>query len=291
MTASWIRLAALAAGMGVLTGCSQLVYQADNYLYIRNASATDRPFAYRSNEVGQAFAKARAEGKPVVLFIHGRGDEPKKSMAGNSPYSFSYWFDSKGLAVLKLEEAYDVSVVMLSWDSRRSTGYLNANFIGRCRPLAKAQIGAEHLRSVVNELSGMPASERPKIVLLAHSMGTWVVKNYIDELKERFPPGLFTSVILSSADVDNVGHERWVRLVAETTPVYITTNTGDRTLSWAECSCRTPGAKPLGVVPGRMCIPGVVYEQFPATRQHEIFHPTSAFYKAVLKGGTWPAKD
>jgi hypothetical protein len=285
MIANLVRLTLFAA-VSALTGCS-LVYKADNYLYMRDPSAEDHSAHYHSNQVREAVAKAMATKNPIVLFIHGRGDEPKKSMKGNSPLTLSYWFDSRGEAVRKLEGAYGVTVMLFSWDSRRSTGTLNVNFVGRCRPLAKAMDGAERLRIVIDELMRIPPSERPKIVLLAHSMGTWVVKNYVEERHEGFPPGLFTNVILSSADVDNVRHDKWVAPLTETAKVYITTNSTDPTLAWAESSCRMWGVKPMGVDTRLVQVPGVRYVDFSGTKAHEIFDPHHKFYDAVLKGGSY----
>lgn len=265
--------------LSMLAGCSSspksepepLPYNPANFLYL------SKDKAYGQNQIREAFRDSLSTGepgKPVILFVHGRGVEPHKSLIGGKAV--------EGRAVEKLRGAYNQPVVMFSWDS--AYGWI---VLDRCRPKANAEPAAERLWTVIDELSKWPTGAgRPRMVLLVHSMGNIVLENYLLKLKHEIPKGLFEAIVLSSADADNEGHDVWVRMLKQSAPVYITVNPGDDTLCWAR-SCRKWSVDPLGMNPGKVRVEGVRYEPF-NTDAHEIFHPAKDFYTTVLGGGTWP---
>ena len=285
MTTTWMRCALPAFAIVLLAGCRSLSYDPDKFVYLSN----ERAFA--RDGVPAAFKEVLPAEKPVVLFVHGRGNEPGKSLVGTGLLSQMYGLE--GRAVHNLEETYRLPVVLFSWDSKRNPGLLNLDLADRCRPLENSVEAAERLRSVVESLSSLK-TERPRVVLLAHSMGTWVVKNYVEKYGP-FPKGLFANVVLSSADVDNAGHDVWVQTLAATSRVYITVNEGDEILLQATKSCRKEGVLPLGRVPGQARASNATYVQFPSMEAHEIFFRKEwgkfdrvrDFYGAVLSGGEY----
>lgn len=270
----------------LVAGCTSLRYDPDKVLYLRDKRA------FPAHGVTAAVRDIVPQDKPVVLFVHGRGDEPAKSLEGTD--FVSELLGVEGRAVHKIEDGYRVRVVLFSWDAQRGAGFLNLDFWDRCRPLETSVAAADRLRGVIESLDALPAgASRPRFVLLAHSMGAWVVKNYVEKYGP-FPRGLFANVVLSSADVDNVGHADWVETLAQTARVYVTVNDADRILLNAT-SCRPQGAMPLGLAPGERRSRNARYVVFPSMSGHEVFYRSDwqaaervrDFYEAVLSGGDY----
>jgi esterase/lipase superfamily enzyme len=175
--------------------------------------------------------------KPLVVFVHGRGDEPKKSLQGGSFVT--------GLAVHKIELGYDVSVLMFNWDS----DFPGFNFWDRDQPLkntvpASVQFG-QLLSGIKHYQEKYADYARP--VLLAHSMGSIVLQKTVEA--SAWPEkSCFTHVLLSQPDADDAGHEAWVEKLAARETVFITMNANDWVLNKSTES-RPAGTKALGLVP------------------------------------------
>ena len=111
--------------------------------------------------------------RPIILFVHGRGKEPAKSLAGAG--FFAGLGGVEGKAVAKLE-AYGATVVMFSWDSQRS-GFLFFGLTDRERALGNTSEGASRFGRVLGVFDQAIAEARqagitpPSVTLLAHSMG------------------------------------------------------------------------------------------------------------------------
>ena len=82
---------------------AKLNFSRDYPLYLSDQSR------YTHAQVETALDRAFSYQKPVVLFVHGRGNEPEKSLNGGTYV--------EGNAVHKIEQQYDVKVVMFNWDS------------------------------------------------------------------------------------------------------------------------------------------------------------------------------
>lgn len=96
--------------------------------------------AWRIDELGNALVTLRATGQPIVLFVHGRGKEPDKSLRGAT--------FTKGLAVHKIERGYGVRVLMFNWNS----AFRGLSFLDREVPLANTEDGAVALGQVLRAL-------------------------------------------------------------------------------------------------------------------------------------------
>jgi esterase/lipase superfamily enzyme len=223
--------------------------------------------------------------QPVVIFVHGRGNEPKKSLFGGTLV--------EGKAVSKLE-AYGVKVVLFSWDSKAES------LFDRKLPLSHMEESSKRLSDVMNALaSSIGAMEEahlqhPPVTLLAHSMGTIVVKTYAEGDHPWKTPGgapLFTNVILSSPDADDIGHASWVDKIARIEPVFVTTNPSDPTLKESN-DARVSPARPLGLDPGNTVATTAKYVHIDVEK-HEIFtktasHPEISLFFADLFEGKDP---
>ena len=218
---------------------------------------------YTSDKVGHSIDKLPilldrllANGKPVILFVLGRGNEPEKSLEGGGFVT--------GLAVHKLEDGYDANVLMFNWDSKRKSGLFNIK--DRSRPLSNmsnaSQAFAKVLRAISQYRSDKPNS-RP-IALLVHSMGNIVIETVVKDQNgwiENDGSPLFSNIILSSSDANNQGNSIWVEKISATEKVYVTINANDKVLLKSNNS-RPSGMAAVGLEPGTTLANGAVYVDF-----------------------------
>jgi len=192
--------------------------------------------AWRIQDLPGVLDGLYAAGKPIVLFIHGRGKEPGKSLQGGT--------FAKGMAVHKLERGYDVRVLMFNWDS----AFHGFNFLDREVPLSHTKAAGESLGVVLAALkeyrTTSPAAGR--VAMLVHSMGSIVVKQAIENGLWPDADGLFSNVIFSEPDADDVGHSDWLEPLARREQVYVTQNRDDHVLK-RSTDARPAGAQALGL--------------------------------------------
>jgi esterase/lipase superfamily enzyme len=137
---------------------------------------------------------------PVVVYIHGRGNEPRKSFADTTFAS--------GHILEKIEED-DVRVLGFNWQSK-------ADDVRCGRPIDKAQASgptfAELLRRLVAHRNANPNVWRGRrVVLLVHSMGSFVLRQALIE------PGaadtiraLFDVRLITESDAPARDHANWL---------------------------------------------------------------------------------
>ena len=126
-----------------------LKYKFDsNYpLYVRDGSK------FGFDDVDKALDRVYSTGKPVVMFIHGRGNEPNKSL---DKATFV-----EGGAVRKIEDHYNATVLMFNWDSQ-------AFLYDRSKPLSKMKQSADSLAIVLAKMwtyfQNHPKLKRPSLI-------------------------------------------------------------------------------------------------------------------------------
>ncbi|MEQ1724078.1 MAG: alpha/beta hydrolase [Pseudobdellovibrio sp.] len=190
------------------------------------------------NEVGAALDKAFSYNQPVLLFVHGRGNEPNKSLVSGTFV--------EGGAVRKLETQYKVRVLMFNWESK-------AFMYDRSAPLSRMPAAGESLKKVLTSLKNylaLPQNQSKKLTMLAHSMGSIVVQTMVQQ-QGGWPVAsrpLFSQVVLTSPDADNVKHWEWLNDVSQNEKVFVTINRDDDILEKSDDS-REEGREPLGLVP------------------------------------------
>jgi len=192
--------------------------------------------AWRVDQLQEATSALRASGKPLVLFIHGRGKEPNKSLRGAT--------FARGMAVHKIELGYDVKVLMFNWDS----AFHAINVVDRSVPLSHTEAGGHVLGQV---LSGLQASQTanpgvPKPALLVHSMGSIVVQRAVEGGHWPETTGLFSVVLFSQPDADDVGHASWLEPLAGRERTFVTLNRDDHVLR-RSTDARPPNTQALGL--------------------------------------------
>lgn len=225
-------------------------------LYVRDGSK------FSHDEVDKALDRVYATGKPVVLFVHGRGNEPNKSL-------------DKGLfveggAVRKIEDHYKATVLMFNWDSQ-------AFLYDRSKPLSKMKDSADSLSIVLSKMvkyfESHPKLKRPSFI--AHSMGSIVLETYIKKYR-WFPhstAALFSRIFLTSPDADNINHWIWLNELGRLERIYLTVNRNDDILEKSNDE-RENGAKPLGLRPVLPFSDHIVYLDLTdvAGGAHEVFN-------------------
>ena len=238
-----LHLLFLSALFVLLVGCSS------NYTN-RYALYTSDKKGYSASQIEPLLDEVLEKEGPTILFVHGRGSEPKKSLQGGTLVT--------GLAVHKLEKGYGSNVVMFSWDSEAGFGFKD-----RTRPLSKIDNAvisfSEVLEGIQNYKKKNPQSE--DIALIVHSMGNIVVETYVRSKGDWISNGnlpLFSNVILSSPDSDDVGHAEWVEKISAIDSVYVTINKWDKVLNKSYDE-RDPNSTPMGLEPGTNLAPKAVY--------------------------------
>ncbi|HEY3305636.1 MAG TPA: alpha/beta hydrolase [Candidatus Binatia bacterium] len=252
---------------------------------------------FRITDVPAALDKLFSAGAPVLLFVHGRGFEPKKSLEGG--------FFVEGNAVHKLERDYGVRVLMFNWDSAPSKILFVPLWKDRSRPLSKMPGAAESLHKVLTAVAAYRSHKHgdKRLVLLAHSMGTIVLETLVRNHQWPVGPGpIFSNVVLTGADANNETHESWLTTIAQREKVYVTVNRDDDVLA-DSTDQRPEGMLPLGVNPGKQLAANVRYVEVTglgtaksgdgkATGRHEMFTKAGMhqqvnvcrFFNSALRG-------
>jgi hypothetical protein len=212
---------------------------------------------FSMEEASAALDAAIAKNKPVLIYVHGRGKEPNKSLR------------NKKIITSVLEASYGVAVLMVNWNSY---GFL----WDRKRPLNNVHGGTERLGALFLAMQNKQIQGRlPKnITLIAHSMGNVVLQDAIEAgAWEGVSSPLFANIVMSQADADAQGHQRWLSRLARVEKVWVTFNDGDRVLSRAG-SGRAAGIEPLGLGPTKPLVERATYLNFTPRMgdRHQVFN-------------------
>jgi len=244
---------------------------------------------YSSAEIDTALRVVEATGKKsAIIFIHGRGNEPKKSLKGT-------WYIPGGAnAVNKIEAQYDAPVIMFNWKSK-TKGF------DRTKPLARMPVAAEELHTTITALrSYQQNTDSPILItLLVHSMGSIVVENMVRKFGWPKGESLFQAVVFTGADADSDTHQQWMSEIGESENVFVVLNKDDRALRRSKDERRT-GVLPLGrdvnvelaENVSYVDITGLGKKRGKKIRSHEIFNKKAMksqvnicdFFNAVLNG-------
>ncbi len=221
---------------------SKIKFNAATPLYTSDAKA------WRIDQLPAVLAQLNASGKPVVLFVHGRGKEPGKSLLGGT--------FTEGMAVHKIERGYDVKVLMFNWDS----AFHGLNLFDREVPLSHTPAGGAALGSTLTALKQFEADNPgiPRPALLVHSMGSVVVQHALLEGHWPAESSLFSTVLISEPDCDDVNHASWLELLAARERTFVTQNQDDFVLIRAT-DARPAGAKALGLGTSEPLAPHATY--------------------------------
>lgn len=141
-----------------------------------------------------------------------------------------------------IQDRYGVEVVVFSWPS--NTGGLPPIEYRAARRIAQVSFGAldsllEKFGRYLEEWTS-PLDEKAllecqvTINLTTHSLGAYIFENYVLSQAYQAETRLFTNVVLSEPDVNNVDHTKWVDKIVAGQRVFSTINENDKILSWSE---------------------------------------------------------
>ncbi|OWQ45756.1 hypothetical protein CDL60_17995 [Roseateles noduli] len=209
---------------------SKLKFNAETPLYTSDGKA------WHMQDFPVVMAHLVSLNRPIVVFVHGRGKEPGKSLFGAT--------FTQGLAVHKIERGYDVSVLMFNWDS----AFNGFNFLDREVPLSHTPAGGESLGRLLHQLKQFqvdkPGVRKPS--LLVHSMGSIVVQCAVQNGQWPDSENLFSTVLFSQPDADDKGHSAWLDELAKREKTYLTLNADDHVLR-RSTDARPDGTHALGL--------------------------------------------
>jgi predicted esterase len=248
-----------------LSAQAKLEYDVNYPLYTADGTK------YGFDQIHAALDTAFAPNKPVVIHIHGRGDEPLKSIEGKPLIG--------GATVPKIEKDFDVRVLLFNWDAQ---GLL----LDRQKPLSNIPAAVESFKKVLDAVKSYDLIGK-KLILHAHSMGSIVLQTYILKYGwQTTGAPLFANVLLTEPDADNLDHPIWMDQISSTENVFVTINNDDVVLG-RSTDARPPGAAALGLKPTTDISSYATYLDFTklgdkknkATLVHEIFDKDGMKYQ------------
>lgn len=168
--------------------------------------------------------EAKKEGKNLVFFVHGNNQSFKKNLD----------------KCQKIEKIHGVKVIAFSWPSQpfKSQGWLDLkNKKKNYKKARKNAKNSETIKALAKTLDILQKclDKNTEISFMAHSLGCYLYQYYL-LLNNKYNSPRFNNVILCQADTDIGGHGIWVKkiLTFVSDTVYITINSNDGALPWAE---------------------------------------------------------
>ncbi len=157
--------------------------------------------------------KKESKNRNFILFIHGRGDHPRKA--------------KQKKLLERLEKEYSAKVIMFHWPSK-------SDWFGF--PEEEARGSAGHLLSVIKQLQKYKESNQKKVKgisinLLTHSMGSFVLEELVSSGTINQCDNLFDTVLISASASASSIHAKWVKNLNIARNVYITFNESDAVLT------------------------------------------------------------
>lgn len=150
--------------------------------------------------------------KNILFYVHGRSRTLEKE-----------WNN-----INKIEEIYNVKVLMLHWDSW-------SNAVDR--PVENTVIASGYLLQALNYINSYKNRNKHKLqnkkfIMMTHSMGNIIMKNYMENYFSSafLSKDLFDSLILNGSDTPFTGHKKWVEKIKFSPEIIITMNKNDSVL-------------------------------------------------------------
>lgn len=158
--------------------------------------------------------------KPCVIFIHGFN----QSLA-------------KNLKKCREIESYGVNVIAFSWPSNPGPNFI----LRKIKEYRKARKNARRsvfaLERFFDKLAFFVESEGSagQIKTLAiHSLGNYLTQAFVQNPDFDSQTRVFKNIILHQADVDSIGHDKWVDNLGMNSRVIITINETDDVLDFSD---------------------------------------------------------
>lgn len=132
-------------------------------------------------------------------------------------------------------QKYDVDVVLFSWPSNPG-GFITEEYP---KAIEAAEISANAFKQTLAKLDkyikNCPLNEIEQIGisfnLLVHSLGNFIVFNYVRSHLLNGVIEIFDNIIFHEADVDNKDHKEWIDKIEFSKRIYVTINRNDYVLT------------------------------------------------------------
>ncbi len=137
-------------------------------------------------------------------------------------------------ACREIQSLYDVDVITFSWPS--NPGGIVTREYRRARQAARASSNAldRTLEILGRYLANRPLEDmrncQISLNLLIHSLGNYLVENFVRDPVFSNETRIFDNVIFHQADVDNRNHAQWIDRIQHGRRIYITLNESDSVL-------------------------------------------------------------
>jgi esterase/lipase superfamily enzyme len=180
-------------------------------------TADNRPSQHLFRQIIQDIQAGKRK-KNWVFYIHG----------------FNQSFLESLTACHRIQTLYDVDVITFSWPS--NPGGFVLDEYKRARQAARASSNAldRTLELLGHYLANRPLEEiqncQISFNLLIHSLGNFLVENFVRDPIFSNETRIFDNVIFHQADVDNSDHKRWIDRIKHGRRIYITHNESDSVL-------------------------------------------------------------
>ncbi|WP_264324102.1 alpha/beta hydrolase [Romeriopsis navalis] len=159
-----------------------------------------------------------------VFYIHGFNQSFKDSLEAS-------W---------RISQRYNVDVIVFSWAS--NPGGWGPSEYNRARQAARSSANAlDHaLQKMGSYLIDRPQAEigqcNVRLNLLIHSLGNYLVENFVRDPIFSGETRIFDNVIFHQADVDHKHHDMWIDRVEYGRRIYVTINENDGALKVSDIS-------------------------------------------------------
>jgi len=159
--------------------------------------------------------KMRAQKRNCLFFVHG----------------FNNMVEDVVDRCMGFQKAFNVEVVAFSWPA--DEGIVGAtNYRSQKLEAQQSVYAFDRTLKKLNEYLIEFAEERCELTfnLALHSMGNYLLKNFMKSSEHARDALIFDNVILMAADTNNEGHADWVDRLQHRTRIYITINEYDSAL-------------------------------------------------------------
>jgi hypothetical protein len=157
----------------------------------------------------------------TLLFIHGNGQT----------------FEDMACIATELAARYRINVLSIDWATSHSTGDYD---LDRQSAQKAGVFFSPLVRDVLLRFQVSDVLSQKQIVLLAHSMGNFILETIVVDWKEALVGPQPAAIILSAPDVFLKGHELWIeRLGVRRSGLYVMANQCDLALGTiAKTKCK-----------------------------------------------------
>ena len=210
-------------------------------------------------------------------------------------HGFRTDFEGALEAAYKIEQTYDLEVALFTWPSDgRVTNYLSDKQQALESVLAFDRF-FEKLRGYFHKYRDRNCGQ--KFSLAMHSMGNFLFENLIESKFYEGETHFLDNVVLTSADVNNPGHEGWLDRIKCRNRVFVTINENDFALEISDSKSGDEQDARLGNTVRNLVSGNALYVDFTEAdrvgNKHNYFSNSDvlqnerikSFFQAAFSGG------